>query len=118
VTVLGILLPFVAIGVGLLIPRSATSGLLIPASFAVSGALIGRWWAFLPSLAVAVALNLAELAGVRHEGAAIELHGPGSFDLGFLLLSSSVAITFAVVGAAASAAVSTALRRRGLAGGY
>ena len=34
-TVLGILLPFVTIGVGLLLPRSAPTGVLIPATFAV-----------------------------------------------------------------------------------
>ena len=115
-TVLGILLPVVTIGVGLLLPRSAPAGVLIPATFAVSGALIGRWWAFLPALAGTIALSLAELAGVRHEGAAIALHGAGSFDLGFLVLTSSVATALALLGAATRAAGSTALRRWGPAG--
>jgi hypothetical protein len=109
--VLGSLLPFLAVGVGLLVPRSDVSGVLIPAMFVASGALIGRWWAFVPSLSVVVGLNLAELVGSTSRiGAAIELHA-GGFDLGFLLATSAVAIALPLAGAATRMAVSEVRRR-------
>jgi hypothetical protein len=113
--VVGIVLPFVAIGAGLLVPSSTLSSVLIPATFVVSGALIGRWWAFVPSLATVIALGLAELATpTSRTGTAIEIHASG-FHLGFLLLISSIATALAVAGAAVHVAVSIVLRRLGLA---
>jgi hypothetical protein len=110
------MLPFVAIGVGLLIPSSTLSSVLIPATFVVSGALIGRWWAFVPSLATVIGLGLAELAApTSRTGTAIEIHA-GGFHLGFLLLISSIATALAVGGAAVRVAVSIVFRRLGLVG--
>ena len=116
VIVVGIVLPCVAIGVGLLVPNSTLSSVLIPATFVVSGALIGRWWAFVPSLATVIGLGLAELATpTSRTGTAIEIHA-GGFNLGFLLLISSIATALAVAGAAVRVAVSIVLRHLGLAG--
>jgi hypothetical protein len=109
--IVGILLPFVAIGLGLLVPRSALSNVLIPATFVASGALIGRWWAFAPSLATAIGLSLVELATpTSRYGTAIEVHA-GGFDPGFLLLTSSAATALSLAGAAVRMAVATVLRR-------
>jgi hypothetical protein len=111
-TTVGTLLPALAIGLGLLVPRTPSTGGLLLAAFVVSGALIGRWWAPLPSAAVVAALSLAELAGVGRSGTAVELHA-GGFDLGFFLVSSAFAGALAGGGAAARFAVSFALRRLG-----
>ena len=72
--------------------------MLLPAAFVLSGALIGRWWAPLPSVAVVIALSVAELADVGRSGTAVELHA-GGFDAGFLLLTSAIAGTLAGTGA-------------------
>ena len=109
---LGVLLPPVCVAGGLLLPRSPASSALFPAVFVASGALIGRWWAWLPSLAVVALLSLAELAGIHHAGT-IELHG--EFDLGFFLFSSAVATILALVGAlvgVAARVVVSAIARR------
>jgi hypothetical protein len=111
--VLGILLPLATLGVGLLIPRSTATQVLIPASFVASGALIGRWWAFLPALTGVLALNLAELIGVHYVGAAIELHGPGSFHVVFLLLTAATATVLALVGVAMRLGIASLLHRGG-----
>jgi hypothetical protein len=109
--IVGILLPFVAIGLGLSVSRSALSGVLIPATFVASGALIGRWWAFAPSLPTAIGLSLVELATpTSRYGTAIEVHA-GGFDPGFLLLTSSAATILGLAGAAVRVAVSTMPRR-------
>src|SRR5689334_11362288 len=78
--IIGVLLPFVAIALGLLVPRSALSSVLILATFVASGALIRRWWMFAPSLASVIGLNLAERATpASRYGTAIEIHA-GGFD--------------------------------------
>jgi hypothetical protein len=111
-TAIGALLPALAIGLGLLVPRTPATGVLLLAAFVVSGALIGRWWAPLPSAAVVAALSLAELAGVGRSGTAVELHA-GGFDMGFFLMSSAFAGALAGAGAAARVGFSFALRRLG-----
>ncbi len=91
--------------------------MLIPAAFVVSGALIGRWWAVVPSPATVIGLVLAELTtSTSRHGTATEIHA-GGFDLGFLLLTSSIATALALVGVAVRLAVSMLLRRLGVAGG-
>src|SRR5438552_18858393 len=80
-TLAGAVLPFAAIGIGLLIPRSPLTEALFPGVFVTSGALIGCWWAPVPALVAAIALNLLDLTDVHHY-AAIEIHG-GRFDLRF-----------------------------------
>lgn len=97
------------IAVGLAIPASSTSGITIPIMFVVSGALIGRWWAPLPSLTAVVGLNLGELAGIGHSGA-ISLHAHG-FALSFLLLTSAIAVGLAAAGALARWRVWLAIRQ-------
>jgi hypothetical protein len=108
----GALLPALAIGLGLLAPRTPATGPLLLAAFVVSGALIGHGWAPLPSAVVVAAVSLAELAGVGRAGTAVELHA-GGFDPGFFLMSSAFAGALAGGGAAARLAVSFALRRLG-----
>jgi hypothetical protein len=108
----GALLPALAIGLGLLVPRTPAAGGLLLAAFVVSGALLGRWWAPLPSAVVVAALSLAELAGVGRSGTTVELHA-GGFDPGFFLMSTALAGALAGGGAAARVAVSFALRRPG-----
>ncbi len=107
---LGTLLPALGVTCALFLPRSSVSSALLPFIFVLSGALIGRWWAWLPSLAVVALLSLAELAGIHNTGA-IELHG--EFDLGFFLVSSAVATILALVGVAARVVVSAIARRLG-----
>jgi hypothetical protein len=114
--VIGVVLPFVAIAVGLLVPSSTLSSMLIPTVFVVSGAMIGRWWAFVPSLATVIGLSLSELAApASRTGTAVEIHA-GGFDLGFLLLISSIATALALAGTGIRVVVSILLRRLGLAG--
>jgi hypothetical protein len=93
----GVLLPPLAVICGLWVPRTLVTSLLVPAVFAVSGALIGRWWAPLPSLVAVAGLSLGELLGISHSGATIELHA-GGFDLGFLVLTLAIATVLAVTG--------------------
>jgi hypothetical protein len=113
--VVGLLLPFVTVGLGLLVPRSAASTVLIPASFVVSGILIGRWWAFVPSMGIPIVLGLAELVTpTSRYGTATEIHA-GGFDVGFLLLTLSIATALSLAGAIARVAVSALLRRVGIA---
>ncbi len=115
-TVAGILLPFVAVGVGLLVPRSAASSVLIPATFVLSGALIVRWWAFVPSMATAIGLSLAELVTpASRYGTATEIHA-GGFDIPFMLLTSSLASALALAGTVVRLAVIVLLLRVGCAG--
>lgn len=113
--VVGILLPIVAVGVGLLVPRSAASSVLIPATFVLSGALIVRWWAFVPSMATAIGLSVAELVTpVSRYGTATEIHA-GGFDIRFLLLTSTIASVLAMAGAAVRLAIIVLLLRVGYA---
>jgi hypothetical protein len=111
--VVGILLPFVAVGVGLLVPRSVASSVLIPATFVLSGALIVRWWAFVPSIATAIGLSVVELVTpVSRYGTATEIHA-GGFDIRFLLLTSTIASVLAMAGAAVRLAIIALLLRVG-----
>ena len=107
----GVMLPPAAMAWGLLVPRTSATAMLVPAALIVSGALIGRWWAPLPSLAVVAALSLAELAGVGRSGSAIELHA-GGFSFGFLMFTSAVAGTLALIGVLARRVGSALLDRR------
>jgi hypothetical protein len=113
--VVGILLPIVAVGVGLLVPRSAASSVLIPAAFVLSGALIVRWWAFVPSMATAIGLSVAELVTpVSRYGTATEIHA-GGFDIRFRLLTSTIASVLAMAVAAVRLAIIVLLLRVGYA---
>ena len=93
----GVLLPAAAVAWGLLTPRTPATSLVLPAALIVSGALIGRWWAPLPSIAVVAALSVAELGGIGRSGSVIELHA-GGFSLGFLVAASLVAAVVTLVG--------------------
>jgi hypothetical protein len=106
----GVVLPFAAIGIGLLIPRSPLTEALFPGVFVISGALIGCWWAPVPALVAVTVLSLLDLTDI-HYYAAVEIHG-GSFEFGFFLLTASAAAILVIVGAGARIAIEVAVRRR------
>ena len=114
---LGALLPGLAAGGGLLAPRTAATAVLLPAALVLSGALIGRWWAPFPSVAVVALLNLAELAGLCRSGTTVELH-TGGFSVRSLVLTCGAALALTLLGlglrrALLATATLVAPRRRG-----
>jgi len=91
-------------------------------AFVLSGWLLGRWWAPIPSVVTWTALGLAEEAnhwgfgpGTRF-GTAIEIHSGGDFSLGFFALTMVVAIALPTIGLVLRSLASALIRRIGRAG--
>jgi hypothetical protein len=107
----------VLVVIGTFLPASDVARLVILFSFAVSGALIGRWWAPFPSLLASSAIFAAEEAnhlgfgpGTRI-GTAIEIHSGGDFSVAYLTFTSAIAIALATAGLVARGLAMRALRK-------
>lgn len=115
----GVLLPPVFLSLGTMIPASDVTRGLILLAFVLSGALIGRWWAPIPSVASWTALGIAEEAnhwgigpGTRF-GTAIEIHSGGDFSVSFFALTTAVAIALPTAGLVMRIIATAAVRRIG-----
>jgi hypothetical protein len=100
----GALLPPLFLTLGTIVAASDLTRGTILLAFVLSGALIGRWWAPLPSVASWILLGIAEEAnqwgfgpGTRF-GTAIEIHSGGDFSLSFFALTTALAIALPTVG--------------------
>ena len=115
---IGVCVPPVALIAGTLIPASDPARAGIIASFVISGALIGRWWAPLPAMVAWGAVALAEEAnhwgfgaGTRI-GTAIEIHSGSDFSVPFFALTMAIALVLTSLGAVGRRVASALLRRR------
>lgn len=119
----GGILPSLALALGTFVPASDVTRAMVILAFVVSGILIGRWWAPIPSVAAWIALSLAEEAnhwgfgpGTRF-GTAIEIHSGGDFSLSFFAFATAVALALSTVGlairhVAGAPAINSAPRRQ------
>ena len=102
--VVGVLIPPLYVGIGLLASRSRLSETAGPLVLLLSGALIGRWWAPIPSVVTFMLLGMVEVAnglgigpGPRI-GTAIEIHSEYGFSVFFLLGTVVIAIVLPLLG--------------------
>ena len=103
--VVGVLIPPLYVGAGLFAPRSRLSEIAGPLLLLLSGVLIGRWWAPIPSVVTFMLLSMVEVAnglaigpGPRI-GTAIEIHSEYGFSVAFLLFTAVATIGLPLIGA-------------------
>lgn len=115
--VIGFALPPLVLIAGTFVRASETTRALILLAFVLSGALIGRWWAPVASVAAWAVLALAEEAnhwgfgpGTRF-GTAIEIHSGGDFSFSFFALTIALAIVLPTAGLSVRFIASSLMRR-------